>query len=295
MLVKIKYPPALAILAAALYALSTPFSKLLLEHVGATMLAALLYLGAGLGLLCIRLLRTGAAWRTENQPLSKSDIPYIITMILLDIAAPVLLMAALRTANAANVSLLNNFEIVATALIALVLFREAISVRLWVSIGLICTASMLLCLDSSDSLRFSARSVLVLLACVCWGFENNCTRRLSYKDPLTIVVVKGFGSGLGSLLLAFSIGERLPQARYLLWALMLGFAAYGLSIFCYIHAQRALGAAKTSVYYACAPFLAAGLSLLICRQTPSVRFLAAFTAMALGGWLASTDAKPASA
>ena len=295
MLVKIKYPPALAILAAALYALSTPFSKLLLEHVGATMLAALLYLGAGLGLLCIRLLRTGAAWRTENQPLSKSDIPYIITMILLDIAAPVLLMAALRTANAANVSLLNNFEIVATALIALVLFREAISARLWVSIGLICTASMLLCLDSSDSLRFSAKSVLVLLACVCWGFENNCTRRLSYKDPLTIVVVKGFGSGLGSLLLAFSIGERLPQARYLLWALMLGFAAYGLSIFCYIHAQRALGAAKTSVYYACAPFLAAGLSLPICRQTPSVRFLAAFTAMALGGWLASTDAKPASA
>lgn len=130
------------------------------------MLAALLYLGAGLGLLCIRLLRTGAAWRTENQPLSKSDIPYIITMILLDIAAPVLLMAALRTANAANVSLLNNFEIVATALIALVLFREAISARLWVSIGLICTASMLLCLDSSDSLRFSAGSVLVLLACV---------------------------------------------------------------------------------------------------------------------------------
>ena len=99
MLVKIKYPPVLAILAAALYALSTPFSKLLLAHVGATMLAALLYLGAGLGLLCIRLLRTGAARRTENQPLSKSDIPYIITMILLDIAAPVLLMAALRSAD----------------------------------------------------------------------------------------------------------------------------------------------------------------------------------------------------
>ena len=109
------------------------------------------------------------------------------------------------------------------------------------------------------------------------------------------MIVKGFGSGLGSLLLACFIGEQFPQIIYLLCALLLGFVAYGLSIFCYIHAQRALGAAKTSVYYACAPFLAAGLSLLICRQTPSIRFLAAFTVMALGGWLASTDAKSASA
>ena len=143
MLVKIKYPPALAILAAALYALSTPFSKLLLEHVGATMLAALLYLGAGLGLLCIRLLRTGAARRTENQPLSKSDIPYIITMILLDIAAPVLLLLGLQTTPAASASLLNNFEIAATALTALLVFREKISPRLW--LGILCvTASCIL-------------------------------------------------------------------------------------------------------------------------------------------------------
>lgn len=294
MLERIKYPPFLAILAATLYALSTPFSKLLLGHVSATMLAALLYLGAGAGLLAARIVCPGLCAQKDAWPLSKDDLPYTVAMVLLDIAAPILLMVALRTANAANVSLLNNFEIVATALVALMLFGEAISARLWVAIGLICAASMLLCLDSSDSLRFSAGSVLVLLACVCWGFENNCTRRLSAKDPLTIVIVKGFGSGLGSLLLACFIGEQFPQITYLLCALLLGFVAYGLSIFCYIRAQRALGAAKTSIYYACAPFLAASLSLLICRQAPSARFLAAFAVMAFGGWLASTDAKPAS-
>ena len=166
MLAKIKYPPFLAILAAALYALSTPFSKLLLGHVSATMLAALLYLGAGAGLLAARIVCPGLCAQKDAWPLSKDVLPYTVAMVLLDIAAPVLLMVALRTANAANVSLLNNFEIVATALVALMLFGEAISARLWVAIGLICAASMLLCLDSSDSLRFSAGSVLVLLACV---------------------------------------------------------------------------------------------------------------------------------
>ena len=293
MLVKIKYPPALAILAAALYALSTPFSKLLLEHVGATMLAALLYLGAGLGLLCIRLLRTGAARRTENQPLSKSDIPYIITMILLDIAAPVLLMAALRTANAANVSLLNNFEIVATSLIALILFRETISRRLWLAIVLVTAASALLSVEDAGSLRFSAGSIYVLLACVCWGFENNCTRRLSDRSTLDVVIVKGLFSGAGALGIAFFAGERLPGAMDALAAMLLGFVAFGMSIFFYIRAQRDLGAARTSAYYALAPFIGAGLSLAIFRDMPGATFFLALAIMIAGAYLASSDGKPA--
>ena len=40
-----------AIAAAALYAINIPLSKLLLEQVSATMMAAFLYLGAGIGLM----------------------------------------------------------------------------------------------------------------------------------------------------------------------------------------------------------------------------------------------------
>lgn len=288
---KIKYPPLFAVLAAALYALSTPVSKLLLAHISSAMLAALLYLGAGAGLLTVRLFRPHADARKKELPLTKADAPYTLAMVLLDIAAPILLMAGLRTASAANVSLLNNFEIVATSLAALLVFHEAISRRLWLAIGLITAASMLLCFEGADSLRFSSGSLLVLLACVCWGFENNCTRRLSGKDPVEIVIVKGFGSGSGALVLALCLGDRLPQARYLLCALLLGFAAYGLSILFYIYAQRAMGAAKTSVYYACAPFLSAGLSLLLHAGAPSVSFLAALAVMVLGVYFASTDAR----
>ena len=128
-----------------------------------------------------------------------------------------------------------------------------------------------------------------LLACTCWGLENNCTRSIADKDPLQIVVIKGFGSGAGSLVIALMLWERLPAPGYALGALALGFVAYGLSIRFYIYAQRGLGAAKTSAYYALAPFLGAGLSLVLFRQRPQPYSWAALLLMAVGSWLASTD------
>ena len=150
-------------------------------------------------------------------------------------------------------------------------------------------ASLLLSFENMSSLSFSKGSILVLLACVCWGFENNCTRMLSVKDPLEIVVVKGFGSGLGALCIAFGRGEHLPQPRLCAAALGLGFVAYGLSIVCYIRAQRQLGAAKTSAYYAAAPFVGAALSMALLRETPGLVFLIALAIMLAGAYLAVTD------
>ena len=113
---------------------------------------------------------------------------------------------------------------------------------------------------------------------------------LSSKNPLEIVVIKGFGSGTGSLILALAIGERFPAGWAVIGALLLGFVAYGLSIYFYIYAQRYLGAAKTSTYYAVAPFIGTGLSLLIFREIPSAVFLIALAIMIAGTYFASTDA-----
>ncbi len=267
-----------ALLAAALYALNSPFSKLLLEKISAGMMAAFLYLGAGLGTFLMGLIRR----ERKEQPLAKKDLPYIIGMVLLDIAAPLFLMLGLSRTTAANASLLNNFEIVATSLIALMLFKEAISKRLWLAIGLVTLSSLLLSFEDMSSFSFSIGSLFVLLACICWGFENNCTRMLSAKDPLKIVVIKGLGSGAGALLVALISGERFPAPAYLLPALLLGFFAYGLSIYFYIYAQRELGAAKTSAYYAVAPFIGTGLSLLLFWERPSIAYLIALPMMLLG-------------
>lgn len=280
-----------AFLAAALYALNAPLSKLLLAEnaVAPSMLAGFLYLGAGIGMACVGGIQKRLGITNAEKSLEKTDLPYVTGMILLDIAAPILLMMGLKTSSAAAASLLNNFEIVATSLIALLIFRESISKKLWLAIGLVTVSSILLSLETGAKITFSLGSLLVLGACICWGFENNCTRRLSEKNPLEIVVVKGLGSGSGALLVAFLAQESLPAVSDALLAMLLGFVAYGLSIFFYIYAQRTLGAAKTSAYYAFAPFIGAGLSLIIFRQLPASSFFIALPLMLAGAYLATKE------
>lgn len=290
-----KKPKAIlyALLAAVFYALNVPMSKILLEHVGTTILAALLYLGAGIGIGLgagvaggIKLL---TAKNTGIERLTKKDFPFVVGMILLDIAAPIFLMLGLHYGTSSNASLLGNFEIVATTVIALFVFKEAVSKRLWGAIALITLSSILLSFEGADSLHFSYGSLFVLLATTCWGFENNCTRKISSKNTYEIVVLKGIFSGLGSMMIAFATGEHLPEIKYIGLALLLGFVAYGLSIFLYIRAQNVLGAAQTSAYYAVAPFVGASLSFLFLREPLTGIYLVALAVMIAGTALVVAD------
>jgi drug/metabolite transporter (DMT)-like permease len=279
----------LAVLAAALYALNSPFSKLLLPYMPSTLMAGFLYLGAGLGMAVLALKRKASGRPEAEACLTKKELPYTIAMIVLDIAAPISLLFGLTMTTAANASLLNNFEIVATAIIALVIFKEAVSARLWLGILFVTVSCALLSFEDISSLQFNTGSLFVLLACILWGIENNCTRELSSKDPLEIVMVKGIFSGLGSVIIGFLCGERILHLWTIPLFLLLGFVAYGLSIYYYVYAQRLLGAARTSAYYAVAPFIGAFLSLIIFHEVPGVLFLAALALMAVGAWLSSGD------
>ncbi len=263
-----------------------PVSKTLLQTVPPTMLAAFLYLGAGLGVGGMYLLRKD---KKQEENLTKKDLPYTVGMIALDIFAPIALMFGLARTTSANASLLNNFEIAATSVIALVIFKETISKRLWLAIFLVTLSSALLSFEDVSSLRFSYGSLLVLLAAVCWGLENNCTRKISSKNTYEIVTLKGIGSGLGSLVIAFFLGEKFPGAKHIVFALALGFVAYGLSIFFYIKAQSFLGAAKTSAYYAVAPFIGAFLSFVFLREALSPSYALALLLMVAGTILIAAD------
>lgn len=269
-----------AVLAAAFYALSIPMSKLLLTDVGPTTLAGLLYLGAGVGMGIVFALRRCSGSIAESDLLKRSDIPFTVAMVVLDIAAPILLMLGVERTAASNVSLLNNFEIVATALIALVFFGEKVSGRLWTAIALV-TASSILLTFNGEELSADPGSLLVLAACLCWGIENNCTRRLSKRSSEQIVTVKGLCSGLGSLVVAAIVGEVLPAAALVAAAMALGFVAYGLSINFYVKAQRDLGAARTSAFYSLAPFIGVGFSFAILGEAPSPTFNLALAGMAV--------------
>lgn len=279
-----------AVLAAALYGISAPTSKALLKELPPTLMAALLYLGAGLGMLLINALQVMTKKVKSEATMTKKEMPFVVGMILLDIAAPLFLMIGLTKTTSANASLLNNFEIVATSLIALFIFKEAIGKRMWGAIALITLSSIILSFSDIGSFSFSLGSLFVLLACVSWGFENNCTRMLSLKDPLQVVVIKGFGSGIGSLVLFLSLELKQVPVSYVLATLILGFVAYGMSIYFYIKAQRELGAARTSAYYAVAPFIGVLISWVVLREPISIQFLVALAVMILGTYYAVTEA-----
>ena len=276
-----------AFLAAVFYAINVPISKVLLQHVGPTTMAALLYLGAGIGIGMMSLFNKKDREKAES--LTKADLPYIVGMIVLDIAAPIFLMLGISYGSSANASLLGNFEIVATTVIALILFKEAVTKRLWLAIGLITLSSILLSFEGTDSFHFSYGSLLVIMATVCWGLENNCTRELSSKSTYQIVMLKGLCSGLGALVIALIKRESFPGIGYIAIALALGFVAYGLSIFMYVRAQNVLGAAKTSAYYAVNPLIGALLAFVFLSESLSWMYVIALIVMVIGSALVVVD------
>ena len=278
-----------ALIAAVFYAVNVPLSKLLMNNIAPTFMAALLYLGAGLGMALTALLKS----RSElgKSPLDRRDMPFVIDMIVLDIAAPVFLMTGINIGTSSNASLLGNFEIVATALIAVLVFKESVSRRLWLALALITLAGVILSFDFNDpdSLKFSYGSIFVLLAASCWGLENNCTRMIASKNTFEIVILKGIFSGAGSLVIALSLGERVPALRYIVSAMLLGFIAYGLSIFFYVKAQNVIGASQTSAYYAASPFIGSLLSFVILNEELSSTYIIALFIMSSGALLTVID------
>jgi len=275
-----------AILAAVFYALSTPFSKLLLNNaLSPTMLAGILYLGAGLGMMMVGIINNRF---NKKNTFTKKQIPYISGMIILDILAPISLMLGLQKSNPENVALLNNFEIVTTSLIALIIFKEKITKRLWFGIILITLSTIILSFGDISAFQFSSGSAFIILACLFWGLENNCTKVLSNNDSLTVVIIKGIFSGIGSLIVTAILNELTFNYIYILFAMLLGFVAYGLSVFMYVTAQKGLGASKTSAYYAVAPFISVILSFILFFEIPTISFFIALIVMIIGTYFVST-------
>jgi drug/metabolite transporter (DMT)-like permease len=273
-----------ALLAALFFGASAPISKLLLGDVHPVLMAAFLYLGSGIGISLIRLLQRISSNEREAG-IKSPDIKWLAGAIISGgIAAPIILMISLKNTPASTASLLLNFECAATTLIAMLIFKEAISRRAWIAIAVITLASILLSTNFGNSWGMSLGAFGVILACVLWGVDNNFTRNISAKDPLTIVAWKGLISGTFSLLLGLLLGQQLPAMISILSILLLGFISYGLSIVLFIYSMRGLGAARTSALYGTAPLAGVLLSIVIFGELPSLLFIIAAIIM-LGGAL----------
>lgn len=280
-------PILLALTAAAMFGASVPLAQLLLGGISPVMLAALLYIGAGTTVVLARIAR---GREPGESPLVRRDLPWLAGTVLAGgFLAPVILMVSLASTPAATATLLLNTEAVATALLAAAFFAEGIGRRVWAAIGLITAAGMILSFDPSGHIGLSLGALGVVASCFLWGLDNNCSRQISSKDPLSIGTAKGLAAGFLSLLLALAIGERLPPVEVALPAVLLGAACYGASMICFILALRSLGAARTAGVFGLAPFIGAGIALVIAPVPPGWQFLAALPLMALGALLIARE------
>ncbi|MES1980529.1 MAG: EamA family transporter [Pseudomonadota bacterium] len=269
------------LLAAVLFGAGTPLAKLLLAQTSPWLLAALLYLGSGAGLLLLRTFR-----RAPEVHLPRGEGKWLAGAVLSGgVIGPVLLMVGLTGMPASGASLLLNAEGVLTALIAWFVFKENFDRR--IALGMLAIVAGGLVLSWPSEARFGAAwpALAVLGACLAWAVDNNLTRRVSLADASFIAMVKGLAAGATNLVLAMLLGAVWPAPVVLVAAGLLGFASYGASLALFVVGLRHLGAARTGAYFSIAPFVGAVLALAVLGEPLTVSLVIAGLLMAIGLWL----------
>lgn len=273
-----------AVVSAFLFGASTPLAKLLLGSVDPWMMAGLLYLGAGVGLAAVLAFRRVLNIPLGDAPLRRSDVPWLALVILAGgVAGPLLLMFGLSRTTAANASLLLNLEGLATMGIAWLVFRENVDRQLLIGAGAILAGAMLISWQGAAALDTGA--LLIAAACLCWGIDNNLTRKLSSADPVQIAMLKGLVAGSVNVALALSGGANVPSFGLVTASAAVGFLGYGVSLALFVLALRHLGAARAGAYFSLAPFVGAVLAVILIGEPITALVVIAACLMAVGLWL----------
>nr|WP_315226779.1 DMT family transporter [uncultured Albidiferax sp.] len=279
--------PALG--AAILFGASTPLAKQLIGGGvdSPFLLAGLLYLGSGVGLALLRLLRD-RGWR--HAPLPRADWPWMAGAIVFGgVLGPLLLMWGLAHTTAASASLLLNFESVLTAVLAWLVFRENADRRTVLGMLLIVAGGAVLAWSGGSAAELGWGPLALLGACLAWAIDNNLTRKVSASDAVWVAACKGLVAGAVNTGLGWALGAAWPGGAVLASALGIGFVGYGLSLVLFVLALRGLGAARTGAYFSVAPFVGAAVAVLVLGEPTTGAFWGAAALMAAGVWLHLTE------
>ena len=274
--------PVAAILSAALFGLSPVFCKLLIGDMSPALLAGLLYLGSGLGLSGVIAYQHSGFFHelTRLTPLHRRKLLWAV--LAGGVIAPLCLTYGIKYGSAAEVTLLLNLETVATTLIAWLIFKEQVSKQVWIGKVLIILAAVLVLLRPEGHLTFSRSGVLVLLACIFWGIDNNLTRDVDELPATILAAVKGYGAGLFTILLALLFTPTVTTPVQVGGALLIGSLSYGVSLVLFVEALRRIGSARTSTFFAVGPFIGTAFAVLILGERLPLLFLLAAGLMLAG-------------
>ncbi|MBS2010941.1 MAG: DMT family transporter [Cyanobacteria bacterium SZAS TMP-1] len=301
--------PLFAMASAVFFAIGMPSEKWLVAQTTPIMLAGLLYFSSGtamtLTLLVQKIMagKSASAGNAQSLPpataqqaaekgkIDRHDLIWVLVVSVVGgIFAPLLLLGAMRIANASTVALLLNFEIVVTALMARFIFKETLNRR--VVFGLISVFLGGVCLSLDTNISASWSLLLVIGACICWSADSNFCNQVKHMSAVRIAQIKGLIAGSFNICLALAMGDKLPELAIIGGAAVTGVISHGISILCFVRALRHLGAARAVAYFATEPFIAALLSVIFLHEVLSVKMLIAGALMAFGVWLHLTEKHP---
>jgi len=266
-----------------LFGVGAPLAKLLLADVRPLVLSALLYLGAGIGLVLLPAVVPGRRARRPETPLRRADVGPLVAIIAAGgVLGPLLLLTGLARVSGLVGSLVLNLEAPLTILLAVAFFGEHFGRREAAGAAVVVAGVVLLSSSPGRGTTDVAGILAIGAACLCWAVDNNLTQGLSLRDPIAVARTKSLGAGTASLVLALALGERLPDVGRTGPAVLLGLGSYGLSLVLAVEAMRLLGAAREAALFAVAPFAGALAAIPVLGERPGVRELVATAVLALG-------------
>ncbi|MBI5882089.1 MAG: DMT family transporter [Elusimicrobia bacterium] len=279
-------PELLALLSAVFFGASIPLSKILLGQTHALALSGLLYMGSGMALSGLLLTGRFMGRGMTEAPLSRDDAPWLAGAILCGgVLAPLCFLTGLDRTPGSTASLMLNLETPFTVLLAALLFHEAIGGFAWGALACALAGSLLLSYDAGPSGGGLRGPVLLAASCGLWAMDNNLTRNISHKDPVSASAIKGLAAGTALLGLTAAFGVPLPDARRILAALAVGAVCYGASLVLFVRSLRALGTGRTGIIFATGPFIGSLVSIVVLGEPVKASLLAGGVLMAAGTWL----------
>lgn len=267
----------LALLSAALFGAATPFSKALLSTLDAFQLAGLLYLGAAIGAsgLAFGKRPYTLPWRMDR----RNQFRLAGAVFFGGVLAPVLLLFGLKAASAASVSLWLPLELVATAVLGTLLFRDHLGRFGWFGmVGVLLAGTLLSIGEKSAGV---VAGLLIMGACLGWGFDNNFTSLIDGITPAQSTFWKGIVAGTVNLGIGLVSSEYAATAATTAAALGVGIVCYGASIVLYITSAQNIGATRGQMFFAANPFFGVILSVIMLNDEITVVHVAAGLLLAL--------------
>jgi drug/metabolite transporter (DMT)-like permease len=250
------------ILSGFLFGIATPFSKLLLAGLNSFQLAGLLYLGAALAMFPFIFRK-----KSSLKLLFQTDSRYKTAGIIFfgGFAGPLLLLAGLKMANAASVSIWLNMELVATAILGVLIFKDALDKNAWIGVALTFLAGIITSIGEGTGGFISG--LLITTACLCWGLDNHLTALTDGASPQAVTFIKGIVAGSVNLMIGCFISSRAIVLGNIVPAIILGVFAYGMSIVLYVTSAHNIGATRSQILFSTAPVWGVLLSYLFNHET----------------------------